>query len=236
VAISRRSRTALAALAVLGLVGSTVAAAALVGGGGREDDAAAIMELRELLLDGQSSTYSARWDANLGAQGGPELEIGLTRLPPRSRSDVVVAAGDGTGELRTYDLVDETVRCQRDQQTDWWCVPAEAGAVGEAEGILGAVIAGMQRPVRAEDDQIDGRSARCFSGGDGDARTRVCLSAAGVVLAAEGSGSEVRLTDLDDEVPEGAFDLPADPDEASLPPEIAELLEGLDLTPEELTG
>lgn len=165
-------------------------------------------ELVGLLAAGRDRTYHARYSVT-GPDVGGDSSLEVWQDDERLRTDTELRTPEGASvHTAGFRLADGTVSCvQRDAEA-WACSTAEpTPGGGDVFGTVEEQVKGAS--VTARDDSIDGRQARCFDFESADGPVTTCLSADGVPVLLSGGGSEIRLVELDDDVPDSVFTPPA---------------------------
>lgn len=173
-------------------------------------------ELGELLEAGRTGTHHARYvlaDESPEAVASP-VELEVWRDGGRLRQDTASEVEGQAVHTSSFVLDDTVVLCTRAGEADWSCAESTPSGT-ESAGIIGTVLdqlAGSE--VTPRDDEIDGRTVRCFafSGADGDGD--LCVTPEGVPVRLQYQGAAMNLTELDDDVPDDAFEPPAEPVQA----------------------
>lgn len=169
-------------------------------------------ELVALLAGRADLTYHASYEADGGeeALGGTvaveEFRAGSDRLRSDTRTDGL----EGASETRTIVVGGQTVACARTDDEPFACV-LEAGAA--ADPFLGSLreqLAGVAVEETAT-TAVGGRAARCFTFVAEDAPRELCLDERGIPLRIAVGDLVLTLTSLEDDVPDDAFDPPAEP-------------------------
>lgn len=168
------------------------------------------VELIELLADGRASTYRAVYRSS-GTDDDVTLEI--WRRDGRLRQDTLTRSGDLEVQTSSFLLDDKGFSCSLLPGEDWVCTEAAgAGAVAE-DGVFGSVqdqLAGSQ--VTARDGELDGRDVRCFAySGEATPGGEICVTTDGVPARIKADDATIELAELDGEVDDDVFTLPADP-------------------------
>lgn len=170
-------------------------------------------EVVALLAGRAALTYHATYEAggDEGALGGAITIEEFRAGPDRVRSDTRTEGAEGTAETRTIVDGDEVVTCARSGEEPFSCT-RQPGASGAAP-ILGTVeeqLAGVSL-TETDTTEVDGRAARCFAFTAEEGPGALCIDERGIPLRIAVGDLELVLTALEDEVPGGAFDPPADP-------------------------
>lgn len=169
-------------------------------------------ELADLLEIGRTATYHARYTLSGSTEDGSAAEIDLEvwRDGGRLRQDTVSDAEGQQLQTSSY-LSDGVVTlCTKVGEADWTC--AETEPVGtEQDGVIGSVrdqLAGSS--VTPRDDEIDGRAVRCFAFSSPEGEGDICITPEGVPVRVDVQGDGITLVDLDEDVPDSAFEPPAE--------------------------
>jgi hypothetical protein len=175
-------------------------------------------QLVDLLAAGRELTYHATYRATDPESGASTVEV--WRRDRQVRTDTEQVTDDGAAESATFVRDgDPIVSCTRTNEGPWSCTREEAddGATGaEASDTFFGTYAQQLRgqDVAVEDDEIDGRSVRCFRAEGTDGEVSFCITPEGLPVRLRGQGAELVLTDLSDEVPDDVFTPPDDPESA----------------------
>jgi hypothetical protein len=218
------SRTSLArGAAVLLLVGLGVAIGAVFLG---DDDQAApsplpsgelnvsaeATELAALVRKGQDLTYHAVYESTGALPSGGSLRIELWRKDGLVRQEQIVRAEGKTLHSAGFRLPNETILCMRQDSNPWSCSPTGGptpGATPQPDPLLGEVTAELAgKDVKASDEEVDGRRARCFAISATGESAELCVTNEGVPVAIRTGKSKLELVDLSLEVDDDVFDPP----------------------------
>jgi hypothetical protein len=171
-------------------------------------------ELLDLLEQGREvnghSTYTASGDP---ASIGQELTVQVWRLDGRVRQDSRQVTEAGTVDTAGF-LNDDgsIITCNRVDEGAWTCAEQSTASESSPDALFGTVATQLQgQDVVVVDEEIAGRSARCFGVAGADGEVSLCVSTEGLPLRLRGAGSELLLTDFSEDVPEDTFTPPAEP-------------------------
>lgn len=176
-------------------------------------------ELEELLASSRDATYHATYEAPTPpeTEGGvaQSYTVEIFRSEGRTRQDTITAL-DGGDYLTTGILVDGvSTLCTKQGTADWVCSANEVTDESVADGIFGQIVRNLGGvTVTATDDTFEGEPVRCFSYESPDGPGSMCLNADGIPVRIVGGTTELVLVDLEDTVPEDAFEPPAEPVQA----------------------
>lgn len=168
------------------------------------------VELLELLADGRTATYRAVYQSS-GADD--EVTLELWRRDGLLRQDSLIVTGDVSVQTSSFILDGAAFLCSLLPGQDWVCSEGSEASADAVDGVFGSVqdqLAGSQ--VSARDGELDGREVRCFvysgaeaSGGE------ICVSTEGIPVRIRSEELTIELSELEGEVGDGVFDLPAEP-------------------------
>lgn len=184
------------------------------------DDAGS--ELADLLARSRDATFHATYEATKPAttEGGvaERYTVDLFRDAGRTRQDTATALSGG--DYLTSGILRDGVSivCAKQGTADWVCSQNEVDDESVADGIFGQIVdqlGGVE--VTATDETIDGREVRCFSYETAEGPGSMCLTGEGIPVRILGGDTELVLTELTDDVPDDAFEPPAEPVQAEAP-------------------
>jgi hypothetical protein len=173
-------------------------------------------ELAALLAQGRAATYHATYGTSGGAEAAVEgTTLEVWRDGGRLRQDTSATIEGQEVQTSSFLQDDEVVVCST--AVDGWSCSSSVPTGTEEDGVFGSVhqqLAGSS--VTARDADVGGEPARCFafSGPEGDGE--LCVTLDGVPASIAMGDVRIELTDLEDDVPADAFDLPAEP--VAVPP------------------
>ena len=149
---------------------------------------------------------------------GQQVTVELWRTADgHLRQDLVLEAAGLRSETRSLQREDGSFFCQRATESDWTCQELPPAAPGEVAtgGLVEAAASELQgADVRTSDEEVLGRPARCYEIEGVAGRSSLCLGADGTPLRLAVQGRELTATVVDDDVPDGVLDLPAEPSPA----------------------
>jgi hypothetical protein len=168
-------------------------------------------ELVALLDRGAEGTYHAVYAVEgVDADQAGTDRIEVWRDGDRSRRDAHIVVEGSTADTVGIVDGDDAVACQRNGEDPFTCEEAETPEAVDS-GVVGSIRSQLTgADVQPRDDEIDGREVRCFAFSTDDGPAEVCATAEGVVVRLGTDSNSLRLTELDDDVPDDVFTPPAE--------------------------
>lgn len=164
-------------------------------------------ELLRLLDRRDEAVYHARYEAAAASAEG--LVIETWQAPPRVRQDSVVSAEGQSVHTIVLALPAERVRCANLNGGGWTCRP-HGSSDADADPLASFRRRLRAGTVAARDEQIDGRSVRCFTLTTAEGASELCvLPSTGIPVRVSGGTTQLRLVTLDDKVTVDVFTPPA---------------------------
>lgn len=167
-------------------------------------------DLVSLLEAGRAATYHATYTATGDPETtGGELTLEVWHRDGRIRQDSRQVSEGAIVETAGFLLEDgEAIVCQRIDEGDWSC----ARQTQASSDVFGAIASQLEgRDVVETEEEIDGRSVRCFSFDGGDGEISECVTEDGIPVRLRGPGTELLLVELSEDVPDDVFVPPAEP-------------------------
>lgn len=169
-------------------------------------------ELIALLEKGAHATYHARYTATPSEGGGPhEMWLEIWRKPPREREDSVVVEGDRTTRSAAFFLPRDAALCTERGAGSWSC-----GALSPTErrgprSLIDATIEsiGIATVEESRSETIAGQRARCFAIPVQGQAGQMCVTHGGVLARLSAGGTRIELVELESDVSDRVFRLPA---------------------------
>lgn len=165
-------------------------------------------ELEALLEQQRELTIHLVYEAT---SGGDPYTLEVFRRDGRVRQETTTETEQGT--FRTAGILadGQATICQQQPEDDWRCSISEADE-GTADGIFGTVLDDLRGlDLARTEETIDGASATCFAYEGATGPGRVCVDERGVPLEVSTPEATLSLTSSDDDVPDSAFEPPAEP-------------------------
>jgi hypothetical protein len=171
-------------------------------------------ELTTLTRKGQDLTYHAVYEVAGTQPTDGDLKIELWRKEGRIRQDQEIRARGQVLRTAGFRLGDRTISCVREEGKAWACqaVPQVSDeATPPPDPLVTAVVGELaNKEVKAKDDEVGGRDARCFTISDSTQSSELCITEDGVPVRIRTGQATMELTELSDEVDDDIFDPPAD--------------------------
>lgn len=163
------------------------------------------LELFNLLATKDDATYHARYDGSSPEVSALSLET--WQQPPNVRQDSDLTVDGQRAQTSSFVLDATQVRCVRLADAAWTCQPGGSGDTDPLAAIRDRL---DEIDVTARDTTISGRTVRCFQFTVDGASNELCLTPdLGIPVLVRASGSELDLTQLDDDVADDVFVPPA---------------------------
>jgi hypothetical protein len=167
--------------------------------------------LATLLAGARDHTFHAKYAVRGSAEMlGGTLELEWWNTAGSSRIDTTRTTSDSVEHTASFVLEGKGYGCEQIDSGPWSCHPIEVPGDGDPNGMISTLTAQLSgRTVSEHRAKVDGISARCFRIGGPGEPLDVCTDADGVLLRNATSEVAYEITDLDDEVPDSIFELPA---------------------------
>jgi hypothetical protein len=164
-------------------------------------------ELYDLLAQKDEATYHARYDGSSPEVSALSLET--WQQPPNVRQDSDLTVSGQQAQTSSFVLGTTQVRCVRLTAAGaWTCQP---GGTADTDPLAAIRDRLDEIEVSARDTTISGRAVRCFQFTVDGAANELCITPdRGIPVLVRAAGSELRLTELDDDVAEDDFVPPAE--------------------------
>ena len=176
--------------------------------GGADLDAGG-QELVSLLAEARNRTYHARYEGRAPDGEARSLTIELWRKGPLLRQEAETADQAGRSRSALFQVPSGVVTCRRSGDGPWRC-DRGAGGAQPPDLLLGRFAGELEgRDVTARDDQVGGRSVRCFVAAGGGEDTEVCATRNGVLVRVSSAGARLELVELTEAVDDAVFVPPA---------------------------
>ncbi len=166
-------------------------------------------ELLDLLAAGRDGTFHASFD--LVTPGSAiDYRMEVHRSEGRVREELVVPAASGEERRLTIFDGDTSASCVQPAGGLWTCAAVDQ-AQPRTDTIFGAFDRAtvIGRDVTATDEDVAGRTGRCFEVRGLAGRSSICLSPEGIPLRLETGGVQFMLTAIDPVVDAAVFLPPA---------------------------
>jgi hypothetical protein len=166
-------------------------------------------ELAELLADGRTSTYHARYSGSSIGQNEGSITLESWAKEGRFRQDVAFVVGGVAVQRSTFVLEDRGVSCQRSGDEPWVCNDLPKDQVSGADPLTGGTLAQLRDAAVGEAaGEVEGRPARCFSVSLDAQTTEMCVSPEGIPLQIRTQESRLVIELLEDVVDNAVFEPP----------------------------
>lgn len=167
-------------------------------------------DLAELLAEGRSTTYHARYAGSATGENEGTIAIESWAKDGQFRQDVAFEVGDIAVQRSTFVLDDRGVSCQRSGDEPWACSDLPKSEVQGADPLTGSALAQLRGAAVGEAaGEVEGRPARCFTVSFDAQSTEMCVSAEGVPLQIRTASSRLVIELLEHDVDDAVFEPPA---------------------------
>lgn len=167
-------------------------------------------ELAELLAQGRTRTYHARYVGSSTGETEGAIAIESWAKDGQFRQDVGFQVGDIAVRRSTFVLDERGVTCQRSGDEPWACTDVARSEVQGADPLTGSALAQLRDANVGESaGEVDGRPARCFTVSYDAQSTEMCVSEDGIPLQIRTSDSRLVVEVLEDTVDDAVFQPPA---------------------------
>jgi hypothetical protein len=168
-------------------------------------------ELVALLDRAKDQTYHARYTASSPELAeNAQIRIETWRRPPSVRQDNELPFQGRVVMTSVFIRPQGSVQCRRAGDQPWNCQPIPPEQAAEADSLTGGVLEQLQKgTVIARNATVEQRQVRCFTLTVEGEDSELCATEEGVPVRVRSGSSEVRLVQLETEVPSGVFEPPA---------------------------